>query len=72
MDFFNARYFTVALERFNSPDPHSLTDVHLINPQRWDMYVYGMDNPLSYLDPTGQDAIAASFTKEVPVFGMLE
>jgi len=33
------------------------------------MYTYGVNNPLSYIDPDGRDAIAVNFTKEVPLGG---
>jgi RHS repeat-associated protein len=69
LDFFQARYYGSALGRFTSPDPHTATVLHLINPQRWNMYAYGLNNPLFYTDPTGKDAIAVGFTNEVPIFG---
>jgi len=45
-----------------SPDPHSGTVLHVLNPQRWNMYAYALNNPLFYVDPTGMDAIAVGFT----------
>jgi RHS repeat-associated protein len=71
MDFFNARYFTAPLGRFNSTDPHTLTAVHLINPQRWNMYAYGLDNPLTYVDPNGKDAIVVDFANKAVGMGHL-
>ncbi len=26
------------------------------NPQRWNRYTYGLNNPLKYVDPDGKDA----------------
>jgi RHS repeat-associated protein len=69
LDFFGARYMSSAQGRFTSPDPHTATILHLINPQRWNMYAYGLNNPLFYTDPTGKDAIAVGFANEVPIFG---
>ena len=61
LDYFGARYYGSALGRMTSPDPHSGTMLHVINPQRWNMYAYAMNNPLSYVDPDGRDAIAVGF-----------
>jgi RHS repeat-associated protein len=66
LDYFGARYFGSALGRFTSPDPITATPLHIINPQRWNMYAYGMNDPLAYTDPDGRDAIAVNFQKEVP------
>jgi RHS repeat-associated protein len=69
LDYFGARYFSGAQGRFTSPDPISGTPLHIINPQRWNMYAYAVNNPLSYVDPDGRDAIAVNFKKEVPLGG---
>ncbi len=66
LDNFGARYNASSVGRFMTPDPLSATQVHLINPQRWNMYSYVVNNPLIYVDPDGMDAIAVNFTKEVP------
>jgi RHS repeat-associated protein len=66
LDNFGARYDSSSLARFMTPDPVSATPIHLINPQRWNMYSYVVNNPLTYIDPDGMDAIAVNFTKEVP------
>jgi RHS repeat-associated protein len=61
LDYFGARYFSGAQGRFTSPDPISGTVLHILNPQRWNMYAYAVNNPLAYLDPDGRDAIAVKF-----------
>jgi RHS repeat-associated protein len=50
-DYFLARYYTSALGRFMSPDPGP----YLVpNPQSWNRYTYGWNNPLGNTDPTGR------------------
>ena len=61
LDYFGARYNSSAQGRFTSPDPHTGTLLHVLNPQRWNMYAYAVNNPLSYVDPDGRDAIAVDF-----------
>jgi RHS repeat-associated protein len=60
LDYFGARYYGSAQGRFTSPDPlsHAIftkekQSEFLANPQRWNKYVYVLNNPLRYVDPTG-------------------
>ena len=39
--------------RWLQPDPARLNAVDLSNPQTWNRYAYVMNNPLSFIDPTG-------------------
>lgn len=55
--------------RFTSRGPILATPLHVINPQRWNMYVYAANNPLSYTDPDGKAAVAVNFVNEIPVGG---
>jgi RHS repeat-associated protein len=52
LDYFGARYFSGAQGRFTSPDPGSFGSA-LADPQSWNAYAYGRNNPLKYTDPTG-------------------
>jgi RHS repeat-associated protein len=52
MDYFNARYFTGALGRFNSSDPLNL-GADATDPQTWNGYAYVRNNPLALVDPIG-------------------
>ena len=61
LDNFGARYDASSLGRFMTPDPISGTALHIINPQRWNMYAYVMNNPMTYTDPDGRDAAVATF-----------
>ena len=57
LDYFGARYFSAAQGRFTTPDPgpHIKAD-----PQTWNRYTYARNNPLAYIDPTGQYFVVAS------------
>ena len=52
LDYFGARYFSGPEGRFLSPDP-LLASGTIYNPQSWNRYIYALDNPLKYIDPTG-------------------
>jgi RHS repeat-associated protein len=52
LDFFNARYYTSALGRFNSADPAN-AGAYPADPQTWNGYAYVRNNPLTYTDPSG-------------------
>jgi RHS repeat-associated protein len=53
LDFFGARYVSSAQGRFTSPDK-PLIDQFLDAPQSWNLYAYGRNNPLRYVDRTGE------------------
>jgi RHS repeat-associated protein len=52
LDFFGARYMSSAQGRFTSPDPSNLS-VDFWQPQTWNRYSYGVNNPLSIVDRNG-------------------
>jgi RHS repeat-associated protein len=52
LDYFGARYFSGAQGRFTSPDPENLGSI-LGDPQSWNGYAYGRNNPLKFTDPFG-------------------
>ena len=54
LDYFGARYYVSALGRFTTPDPAN-AGAKLWDPQSWNMYEYGRNNPLKYIDPLGLD-----------------
>jgi len=68
-DYFGARYYASTMGRLLSPDPERPTPLHLLNPQRWNKYSYGLNNPLSYTDSGGRDAAAVNFSKEIVMVG---
>jgi RHS repeat-associated protein len=53
LDFFGARYFSSAQGRFTSAD-EPFADQDENNPQSWNLYAYGRNNPLRNIDPTGR------------------
>jgi RHS repeat-associated protein len=48
--FYGARYYDTALGRFTQPDTIVPSP---LNPQAFNRYSYGYNNPVRYLDPTG-------------------
>ena len=71
LDYFGARYYGAALGRWTSPDPMFLASNRLVNPQRWNMYGYALNNPLKYIDPDGQDSMYVVFKDFRPsIFGV--
>jgi len=56
LDYFGARYYGSALGRFSGPDA-PLLDQSAEDPQSWNLYSYVRNNPLSNVDPTGQDCV---------------
>jgi RHS repeat-associated protein len=62
-DYFGARYYGSKIGRFTSVDPLMTIDKNLANPQRWNRYAYGLNNPLKWVDRDGRDvSIAVQFT----------
>lgn len=53
LDYFGARYMSSAQGRFTSPDK-PFADQHPANPQSWNLYAYTLNNPLRYIDDTGE------------------
>ena len=62
LDYFGARYMSSAQGRFTSTDPLGANLVRVLNPQRWNMYGYAVNNPLAFTDPDGRDAVAVVFS----------
>ena len=57
LDYFGARYFSGAMGRFTSPD-QPFSDQDPSDPQSWNLYAYGRNNPLTFIDPTGTTVCA--------------
>jgi RHS repeat-associated protein len=54
LDYFGYRYFSSAQGRWTSPD-EPFAGQHPEDPQTWNMYGYGRNNPLRFVDPDGKD-----------------
>src|SRR5437867_5230935 len=65
LDNFGARYFSGPEGRFTSPDP-LMASATARDPQTWNRYAYGLNNPLRFIDPTGMDAISADECQQNP------
>jgi len=52
--YFGARYLDARTGRFIMPDPVGISELDLMNPQRLNRYVYGLNNPYRYVDPDGR------------------
>jgi len=55
LDYFGARYYGSKIARFTTTDPFLDQRAAILDPQRWNRYAYGRNNPLRYVDPDGRD-----------------
>lgn len=53
LDYAQARAYSNNLGRFTSTDPVFTSKKHPSQPQRWNLYIYVISNPLAYTDPDG-------------------
>lgn len=60
LDYVQARSHQVRTGRFNAPDP---VYAGLSAPQAWNRYSYALNNPLSFVDPTGLVADSCTTTE---------
>ncbi|MFY9571566.1 MAG: RHS repeat-associated core domain-containing protein, partial [Blastocatellia bacterium] len=80
LDYFLARYYSSAQGRFTSVDPLNIVlEVqyegnpktararmlgYLRDPRQWNRYAYAVNNPLLYIDPSGEEIIISGGTDE--------
>jgi RHS repeat-associated protein len=64
LDYFGARYYSNGMGRWTSIDPVLVTPARMFDPQRFNLYNYGRDNPLKYVDPDGRDINLVNDTAE--------
>jgi RHS repeat-associated protein len=53
LDYFEARYYSSAQGKFTGPDDF-LNDTCVADPASWNLYSYVRNNPLKFIDPTGE------------------
>lgn len=53
--YFGARYYRSKVGRFTTVDPSMTPTQNIADPQRWNRYAYGRNNPLRNVDPDGRD-----------------
>ncbi|MCC6743069.1 MAG: RHS repeat-associated core domain-containing protein [Acidobacteria bacterium] len=63
LDYFGARYFASSQGRVASAD-NFLKDTHVGQPASWNLYVYARDNPLYFVDPTGEAVFQGNLNAE--------
>jgi len=56
-DYVGARYYASGNGRFTTVDPMLDVEQALVDPQRWNRYTYGLNNPLKYTDPDGRNPL---------------
>jgi RHS repeat-associated protein len=54
LDYAQARYFSASQGRFTSVDPIFMQAEMATDPQRFNLYAYVRNNPLAFVDPTGE------------------
>jgi hypothetical protein len=54
MDYFEARYMRASVGRFTTVDPLGASG-KLTKPETFNRYAYALNNPLSFLDPSGME-----------------
>jgi RHS repeat-associated protein len=64
LDYFGARYYGSNMGRFVSVDKVIVTPARLEDPQRLNLYGYGRNNPLAYVDTNGEDIALVNDTEE--------
>jgi RHS repeat-associated protein len=66
LDYLGARYFSSAQGRWTSPDPKQFNSKFLFNPQKWNKYAYTLNNPLTFVDPDGQEEVTVVLRAFIP------
>jgi RHS repeat-associated protein len=58
LDYAKARMFGSGVGRFTTPD-NFVNDTHVSDPQSWNLYSYARNNPLKFVDKSGNEIIIA-------------
>ena len=68
LDYFGRRYYAAVQGRFSSADPEPVTKECFLNPQRWNLYAYVNNSPLTAVDPDGGNGQGKGGDKVISVF----
>ena len=63
LDYMHARFDNGPVGRFLSVDPAK--SATLRRPQSWNRYSYALNNPIKYVDPDGETAVAVSLDHDM-------
>jgi RHS repeat-associated protein len=74
LDNFGKRYDASSLGRFMTTDPVVITTERLTNPQQLNLYAYVANNPLRFIDPTGEilQCVGTTANKQQQCFADLQ
>ena len=55
LDYFGGRYYAARTARFTTLDPVLDDEAARVDPQKWNRYAYGLNNPVRFVDPDGRE-----------------
>lgn len=64
LNYHHHRYANTINGRFLTPDPVFALNKRFVDPQGWSPYAYARNNPIRYVDPSGEDAIVLAATQK--------
>jgi RHS repeat-associated protein len=65
LDYAKARYYSSAAGRYASVDPIVVTPERFFDPQQFNLYSYTRNNPLRFIDPTGEKLVISGDINEI-------
>lgn len=68
LDYFGARYYSSGHGRFTTCDPAGVSEENIVNPQRWNLYVFVINNPLTLVDPDGRKDEGSNGAKQIDIY----
>ena len=68
LDFAEARMYSNTLGRFNTVDPLTITPERLIDPQRINLFSYVRNNPLAFIDFSGNDLVTSGTSGDQDIY----
>jgi RHS repeat-associated protein len=67
LDNFGARFNSSTMGRFMSADPVWVTGPRMVDPQRFNLYAYVRNNPLTLTDPSGMDIVIRTCSESATI-----